>query len=111
MGDKEAEDIPMKRFLPDIDGSHLIKDGSQGKSSKYVCKITVKPQIPQKVSLGNFSADNPPKGFSIEFVPDPHPEGSVTSQITSLGTQEKYRLILFIVNYGNKTVEAVVRQL
>lgn len=111
MGDEKTDDTSRKRFMPDIDASHLISDGSQHKKSKYVCRVVVKPQAHQKVLLGSFTGSNPPKGFSVEFVPDPHPEGSVTSQITSLGTQEKYRLILFIVNYGNKTVEAVVRQL
>jgi len=70
-------------------------------------KLEVKAHQQPRVSLGNFTDANPPKGFSIHITPDPDPEAIVT-QVTTLGSDKKYELILHIANYGNKTVNAKI---
>ncbi len=70
-------------------------------------KMEVKAHGEPHISLGNFTAKNPPKGFSIHITPDPEPEAIVT-QVTTLGSDKEYELILHIANYGNKTVNAKI---
>ena len=73
-------------------------------------EIEVKSKEQPHMSLGNFSYANPPKGFAIHINPDPDPEAIVT-QVTRLGEDDSYELVLHIANYGNKTVSAEVWQL
>lgn len=72
-----------------------------------ITKLEVKAHEQPRVSLGNFTSEHPPKGFSIHITPDPDPEAIVT-QVTTLGSEKEYELILHIANYGNKTVNAKV---
>jgi hypothetical protein len=73
--------------------------------------ITVKPGEQLKVTLGEYTSKNAPKGFSIDFDPLPRPKRAVETQIASVGTDEHYKMILFIANYGTRAVTAEVRQL
>lgn len=73
--------------------------------------IEVKPERQERVSLGDFTVSNPPKGFSIEITPDHDPE-TVVAQITRIGAEfDKYELVLHVANYGDKTVSVEVAQL
>lgn len=73
-------------------------------------EIEVRSKEQPHMSLGNFNDVNPPKGFAIHISPDPDPEAIVT-QITRLGEDDDYELVLHIANYGNKTVSAEVWEL
>lgn len=75
---------------------------------KFVGKLEVKPQEQPSLLLGKFTSEQPAKGFSIQLDPDPDPAESIVTQITRLGTDKRYRLILHIANYGAKTVHAEV---
>lgn len=80
-------------------------------AGKLVCEIEAGAHKLCRVTLGHFTAGNPPLGFSVEIVPDPDPAGSVTTQVVSLGTPDNYRLVLLVSNAGDKPVKARVEQL
>jgi hypothetical protein len=73
------------------------------------CELEVKPLQQPRINLGEFTANNPPKGFVIKLTPDPDPPESVVTQIVSLGTDKKYKLILHIANYGSKVLHAKIK--
>jgi hypothetical protein len=73
--------------------------------------IEVKPGKQTHISLGDFTASNPPKGFSYEVTPK-HETDAVVVQITRLGAEfDKYELVLHVANYGDKTVNVDVAEL
>jgi hypothetical protein len=84
---------------------------SQNISSELIGKIRVKPHEQPRLSLGSYTTDQPPKGFSIEIHPDPEPKESIVTEITKMGITRRYELILHVANYGNKAVTAKVWQL
>lgn len=90
--------------------TNLIKDDSVH-DTEPINEIKVGPQEQQRISLGSFRGKEALKGFSVGFIPGPDPAGSVVSEITSLGTAERYELVLHLANYGNKSVTARVWQL
>lgn len=85
--------------------SHRARSANPEKAP--IGKVEVKAHDQPRISLGNFTANHPPKGFSIHITPDPEPEAIVT-QVTTLGSDKEYELILHIANYGNKTVNAKI---
>lgn len=91
--------------------THLIRDATHPKSAQQIKKIDLKPTEQQRIPLGTFTNDNPPKGFSIEITPDPTPEDSVLTEVTRLGTEKQYRLILHIANYSSGSINAIIRKL
>jgi hypothetical protein len=80
---------------------------STNPAGDLIGKLQIKAHEQPHISLGNFTSVHPPKGFSIHITPDPDPEAIVT-QVTTLGSDREYELILHIANYGNKTVNAKV---
>ncbi|WP_048821271.1 hypothetical protein [Streptomyces ipomoeae] len=63
------------------------------------------------VSLGEFKADEPLIGFSLEVTPDCDPE-DVTAQITKLGAAyDEYELVLHVANRSRQAVNVEVQQL
>lgn len=92
------------------DATNLIKDDSV-QDAEPVNEIKVGLQEQQRISLGSFRGKEALKGFSVGFAPDPDPAGSVVTEITSLGTPERYELVLHLANYGNKSVVAKVWRL
>ena len=102
---------PITALRSEMDVSHLIKNSSSAvKGTHPIHEVEVKPKEQPHISLGNYSTIDPPKGFNIRFTPDPEPD-SIVTQITSLGTEKEYELVLHIANYGNNTVSAEVWQL
>lgn len=91
-----------------VDVSHLISKQSGGKP---LVEIEVKPKDQVRVMLGNFTQQNHPKGFSVEYSPSPDPENSMVSRVTSLESADHQRLILHIANYGSKPRKAAVTTL
>ena len=73
--------------------------------------IEVGPKDQKNLSLGKFTAENPPKGFAVELTPDPDPAGSTTTQVISTGTPEHYELTLHIANHGDRSLVATVSAL
>jgi hypothetical protein len=79
--------------------------------TKYVGKLEVKSRQQSRLSLGIFSDDDPAKGFSIEFSPEPESLESVVTQITTIGSPKHHELILQVANYGDKSVRGKVWQM
>lgn len=75
-----------------------------------IAEIEVNSKEQPHISLGNYAADNHPKGFAIYISPEPEAE-TVVTQITSLGTEEDYELVLHIANYGSESISAEVWRL
>jgi hypothetical protein len=102
---------PFNDFDMGLNATHLISDKQRSKEASLIKRIELKPTEQQRIPLGNFKEDNPPKGFSVEITPDPEPVGSVLTEVTSLGTTKEYKLILHITNFGIRTVSAEVWRL
>jgi hypothetical protein len=94
---------------PEINVSHAIDSFIINKESPN--QVTVNPREQKHLSLGSFTETNQPKGFSVGLVPNPDPIGAVVTKITSMGTADRYELILYIANYGSKPVTAKIWQL
>lgn len=99
---------PFNDFDLGLNTTHLTTNTPRSKKVSLIEKIELKPTDQRRISLGSFTENNPPKGFSIEITPDPDPEGSVLTEVTSLGTSKQYKLVLHITNYGINTVSAEV---
>lgn len=114
MPDKQTDDRnheenpPFNDFDLDMNTTHLISNVPPHKQAHLIEEIEVKPSEQRRIALGSFTEDNPPNGFSTEITPEPNPAGSVLTEITSLGTSERYRLVLHAANYGVKNVSIKV---
>lgn len=106
-----GKESPFNDFDLDLNATHLISDAPRHRRANFLEKVEVKPGEQQRILLGNFTGDNPPKGFSVEVAPDPNPAGSLLTEVTSLGTPRRYKLILLVANYGTRTIVAEVWQL
>lgn len=105
---RETPLAPITNLRVESEATHLLKVASTIPSNRHpIGEIEVKPKEQPHMSLGNFNTANPPKGFTIHIDPDPDPDAIVT-QITRLGHDESYELVLHIANYGNKTVSVEV---
>lgn len=89
-----------------VDVSHLILRQAQG-DGKSIAEVEVKPKDQVRVLLGEFTPQNYPRGFSVEFTP--HPDNSMVSRVTSLESGDRQKLILHIANFGEKPVSGIVR--
>lgn len=102
---------PIINLRSESEASHLIVKGpNPPKGAHLIGEIEVRSKEQPHMSLGNFNSMNPPKGFTIHISPDSDPDDIVT-QVTRLGEDDDYELVLHIANYGNKTVSAEVRQM
>ena len=81
------------------------KRNDSGTSALYSRSLS--PGEQDRVSLGNFTANLPPKGFVIHINPDPGPDAIIT-QVAKIGTEWQYELVLHIANYGNVTLDVEV---
>jgi hypothetical protein len=81
------------------------------RDSRLIEKVRIKPRGQERVFLGNFENGAQPLGFSVEVTPDPEPTDSVETQVVTIGTAHRYKLIMNIANYGAKAVRATIRQL
>lgn len=76
-------------------------------TAQPICKLIIEAHQQPHVSLGSFTADHPPKGFSIHINPDPEPD-AIVAQVTKLGSEWSYELVLHVANYGNRAVKVEV---
>lgn len=87
----------------ETDASRLLLPDTPPEDALPVVTLEVRPRDQGRVSLGDFTVDNPPKGFLLQATPNDYPE-AVVSQLTSLsGTYDRYELVLHIANYGDRT--------
>lgn len=107
----ETPAAPITNLRSESEASHLITTLTDAPLDKHpIGEIEVKSKEQPHMSLGNFSAENSPKGFAIHICPDPEP-GDIVTQVTQIGDDRHYEMVLHIANYGNKTVSAEVWQL
>jgi hypothetical protein len=100
--------VPITKLRSESEASHLMIKVVKAMNNKHpIGEIEVKSKEQPHMSLGNYTATHPPKGFAIHISPDPEPDAIVT-QITRLGTDQEYELVLHIANYGNKTTSVEV---
>lgn len=101
----DAKPIPMPRRETDTSGL-LLSDTPD--DARPVGELEVRPRRQERVSLGNFTLANPPKGFSLQVTPK-RDSDAVVPQLTRLGaTYDKYELVLHVANYGDRTVSVEV---
>lgn len=93
----------------ELDASHLLFQHEHHYLGKSVGEVEIKSCDQVHMSLGNLNKTNTPKGYSVQITPNPESDTIVT-QMTSLGTDEEYELVLHIANYGDKTVSVEVWQ-
>jgi hypothetical protein len=98
----------MSKYLPDLPPATIHKEGD---FDGFFGEIKVEPRQQKRVTLGSFTSKKIPRGFSIEILPDPDPTDSVATEIISLGTASRYKLILQLANYGSKAVKVKIWQL
>jgi hypothetical protein len=87
----------MSKRLPKL---HTYKSSRK----ELIGEINVKPLERPQLSLGNYTADKPPKGFLIEINPNPSPLDAVIAQVLSFGSEWKYELRLQVANNGEEEV-------
>lgn len=108
---RKTPSAPITSLRSESEASHLIiKIDKTIESKQPIGEIEVKSKEQPHMSLGNYDATHPPKGFAIHTSPSPEPE-AIIMQITRLGTKEKYELLLHIANYSNRTVSVEVWRL
>jgi len=78
---------------------------------QLVAEIELRPGEQLNISLGIFTEDNVPKGFSLHVEPDPD-EDAIVAQITQLERDESTtEWMMLLANYGPTTVSAGVWRL
>lgn len=93
------------------DAPHLTAEDAQTfKGARLVGEIEVRPKEQPRMSLGNYTPTNAPERFIARISPRPEFDAIVT-QITQLGSDKEYELVLHIANYGDTTICAEVWQL
>jgi hypothetical protein len=96
---------------PEVDATHLISKRIGHTSGAFLGQLRVKPQDQERMILGTFTVKDNLKGFCIDVKPNPDPDDSVVTHIINAGTDDEYKLLLHIINYGSKTITASIRQL
>jgi len=89
---------------------HRVHERVSNGRDSFVGEVKVEPYEQQHTSLGFFTRRSQLKGFAVELKPDPDPENSVVTQVTPLGSAQRYELVLHVANYGNKTITANIWQ-
>lgn len=95
----------------DLSVDQSVSDTPQRGRTSIIEELDVKSNRRQSVMLGDFTEDNPPKGFSVELTPDPSPAGSVSTEVITVETPKGYKLVLLIANKGVRKMRVKVRQL
>jgi hypothetical protein len=91
----------------ELDASHLLFPHEDRYASDPIGEIEVKSCDQGHMSLGNFGKSNTPKGYAVQIAPYSESD-AIATQITSLGTDENYELVIHVANYGDKTVSVEV---
>jgi len=91
--------------------SQRTTDDVSKTASQSVSEVQVKPHEEHYISLGFFTKRREPRGFSVEFTPEPGSDHSVVTEMKSLGSTNRYELILYLANHGSLPVTAQVCQL
>ena len=100
--------VPVPRR--ESEASRFLKS-KPDQEGRPIMVVEVPPRDQYHASLGDFTVDTPPIGFSIEITPDHRPE-EVAAQITKLSAEyDEYELVLHVANRSNETVSVEVQRL
>jgi hypothetical protein len=88
-----------------------MRDIPRPRDAISIEKLEVKPSNQRQIPLGSFTDETSPKGFLVEINPDPVPNDSVVTRVTTLGDHGRYTLYLLVANYGTEPVHAEVWRL
>jgi hypothetical protein len=76
-----------------------------------VCCVEVAPRDQVRVLLGTYDGTKIPDGFAVTITPDPDPDDSVTTYVTSIKVGQQIKQFLHIANFGDTPVEVETRQI
>ena len=107
----QEQKTTLKNFDFDIGTIPIINNTPLHQKLDLVGEIELKPGEQRRIFLGNFTKEDSPKGFSVGFVPDPDPAGSMITEVNCLGTVNSYKLIMHAANYGMRAIKMEVRRL
>jgi hypothetical protein len=93
-----------------VDKSSKTRD-NQALISVPVAEIEVRPFEEPCMSLGIFTSQEAPKGFSIEVIPQLKDPSTVVADVTMRKIKQGSEFVLHIVNKSNKTVSVAAWQL
>jgi hypothetical protein len=101
----DAKPVPTPR--KESEASQILKFGHVENTCPVVT-FEVQPRKQLRVSLGDFTADKPPLGFTLEVSPESISD-SIVAQLTKLSAEyDEYELILHVANYEDRTVSVEV---
>lgn len=101
---------PVPVLCKELEASQHLKEGKNDNSAP-IAMLEIQPLGQEHISLGEYTNDRPPIGFSIEVTPSFEPD-DVVAQITSLSAKfDEFELVLHIANYSDKAIVVEVHQL
>lgn len=104
----ENKPVPVPRR--EHEASRLIRSNSSERADP-ITDFEVKPKSKTHFSLGDFTVDKPPVGFSLEISPA-NAAKDVVAQITKLSAAyDEYELALHVTNNSDEMVSIEVQQL
>jgi hypothetical protein len=93
---------PVPVLRKELDATQLIRE-SDKVDQRPLLALEVLPLSQPHFSLGNYSVDDSPIGFTIEISPEDEYLDNVVVQITRLtAAYDEFELVLHIANYGNE---------
>ncbi|NBM14965.1 hypothetical protein [Streptomyces sp. GC420] len=101
----DAKPVPTPR--KETDASRLLLSETPD-HARTVEEIEIRPKGHGRVPLGSFTLSNPPEGFSIQVTPDHYSEAVTPQLIRSGATYNEYELVLYLVNFSEKTLSVEV---
>lgn len=106
-----AEKKPIPVIRTEAEASQLLKPNPT-EHSRLIAVVEVNPRSQPHVSLGNFTADAPPVGFTLEITPEDYDPETIVAQITRLDAAfDEYELVLHLANYSDRAASVDVLQL
>jgi hypothetical protein len=74
-------------------------------AQQYVGEMQVRPKGCPSLLLGTYDQGSEPIGFRILVHPNPKPAGSIATRVSRVSAPDnKYKLILHVMNSGSRTV-------
>jgi hypothetical protein len=101
---------PVPVLRREMEASQLLRQGDD-KQKLPIAVLEIPPLDQTHISLGEYTREHPPIGFSIEVSPDYEPD-DIVAQITRLEAAfDVYELILHVANYRDNSVSVEVFRL
>jgi len=76
-----------------------------------VANIRLKAHETRQLLIGSSNSPIPPKGFTVELMPQKMPANTLETNITTEGSTNRYDYVLSVTNCSDRTVSAQVWQI